>query len=337
MTEPINASVTVRRSPEDAFRVFTAGHGHVVAGAGVLDGRGRDDGPRREGGDGRLRGTGGRSRLRGHVGRDRGTWAHDPRLGPAASTGAGVEAEPAPTTRRPSSRSRSRPTTAARASTWSTAGGSDSAPWRRRRAPATARTGPACWRSSSISPSSPERRDDRCSATQSSSCTSANVNSPACRIRRTARRQPSVDRASARPAGRPGPRVGFGLSDPPADPKGPSDDHRHVRHEQGLVHRHADARARTQDRQELRRPGDRRARMDERRHDVVRPDVPRDDLPPRDRRLHDPGRRPRGHRARRARVHVRGRGPRRRPDVQPGRDAWPWRTPAPARTARSSS
>ena len=118
----------------------------------------------------------------------------------------------------------------------------------------------------------------------------------------------------------------------------PDHDHRHVRHEQGLVHRHADARARAEDRRELRRlsrragaSGPTRARREEDRGPVRR-----DGVPPRDRRFMIQGGDPTGTGPRRARLPFEDEFP---PAAR--RSTGPacsrWRTPGRARTARSSS
>ena len=103
MNEPINASVTVRRSPEDAFRIFTQDMGSwwPLQGFSMAEDTYADRGVKaetivfeeREGGrvyEVMSDGTG------GHVG-------HDPRLGPAPIVRPGVEAEP---DRQPADRAR---------------------------------------------------------------------------------------------------------------------------------------------------------------------------------------------------------------------------------------
>ena len=91
--------------------------------------------------------------------------------------------------------------------------------------------------------------------------------------------------------------------------------------DRGEITMELDPQARTDHRQQLRRPGPRRL--------LRRPHVP-----PGRARLRDPGRRPRGHRPRRPRLPVR----RRAGAGRVHRSApWPWPTPGPTPTAASSS
>ena len=159
--EPIRRSVIVRRSAEDAFEVFTAGHGLVVAGRRS---RRAADRTRTPGEDGAIVVDGtmaGRTRLRNDVRRIRGQLGHDPPLGATASPGDGVEAEPhrPPAHRARGARSSPR-RRAAHVSTWSTADGSDWANLRTRAAANMRAAGTWCSKSGSRQRRT-ERRDGR--------------------------------------------------------------------------------------------------------------------------------------------------------------------------------
>ena len=134
MNEPINASVAVRRSPEDAFRIFTQDMGSwwPLQGFSMAEDTYADRGVKAETIVWEER-EGGRVYEVMSDGTE-GTWAtilDGTRRGASSWRGNRTSR----TTRRPSSRSRSRRTTAAPGSTSSIADGSVSGPSPRRRVP----------------------------------------------------------------------------------------------------------------------------------------------------------------------------------------------------------